>query len=354
MTARPTVAEERNIALGDAFAAWNRSGLVDGAARRAVEEASATTWKTSSLLARAGMFLLGLLTIAALYWFLDALGVPAHEWVTAAAALAASEVLIRKGRLFASGIEEALWLVGCFCIILGLPGPQRDEGLLLFALAFAIASWRLLNPLFAPLAVWLVAFYLGVKLDTEAATGWTVIAAGAVALRLTVVLWRRPYVGRAISIVAFAAAPVAWMVFAGAGHADGSGVPAWLAPGPLLGVAALAVAALLVGIRWRLHAPLAGGLLGLAAAGYELRNLFLLPDEAKLVLAGLALFGAAWVLERRLRDTRPITSRPLTADPFAPFAEMAAGAVVAPAPVMPETREGGGGGFGGAGSSGEW
>ena len=110
-----------------------------------------TQWRSHGPLASIAFFVLTCVVVASLYMVFGV--------ITAAIAIAAAEYLIRKQRFFGTGIESALWIGGLFAVIASLPGPSRREGILLFALACAIAAMRLRQPYFGAAAVLICIWY---------------------------------------------------------------------------------------------------------------------------------------------------------------------------------------------------
>ena len=100
--ARPTVAEERWLAVAAALGA-----------NRTPAEVTARTggWRSTGLLARIAMFFLGLLAAALIAGVLS-LGGTTTLLIAGLVAAFAAESLARGKRLFASGIEEGLCLGG--------------------------------------------------------------------------------------------------------------------------------------------------------------------------------------------------------------------------------------------------
>jgi hypothetical protein len=95
---------------------------------------------------RSLFFVLGLFAAGLSFGLVDLVGIPATGVVTGLALIGVAEALIRGRRLFASGIEEALWSAGAAMIafeLFDLWRPVRDAaGLLLVATALALALAR--------------------------------------------------------------------------------------------------------------------------------------------------------------------------------------------------------------------
>lgn len=353
VTVRPTVDEERRVELADSARAWKRARLIDSAALEALQKHVATRWNIASLFARLGMFALGLLSVGALYGFLSVIRLPFEGFVAGAIAIGVAEMIIRKGRLFRSGIEEALWIGGAYAIISGLPGPERIEVLLLLAAASVFAGARVLNPIFVAIGLVQVLFYVGEKSELDALVAWIAIVLGVVAIAIAPRRFARPVWDQFVSLIVLGAVPIAYFTFAGESTWSRA-IPAGIGPAELLAIVALGAYGLVTGVRRRTHPPLIAGLAAIVILGVEMRNLVPIADEAKLILAGGILFGAAFALERLLRDRAAgLTARRLTAGAFEPLPEILGGAILAPTgPATPEPAPGGQ--FGGGGASGEY
>jgi uncharacterized membrane protein YgcG len=127
----------------------------------------------------------------------------------------------------------------------------------------------------------------------------------------------------------------------------------------VLASAILGVAAIVLGLRRRTHAPLIASLVCFGCVAYELRNLTALSLKMKLILWGSAALLAALGLDRYLRTPRRgITSSQFSDDGgIIDIAQSAGAAALAPPAAQPAAAQpaaapvaGGGGKFGGGGA----
>jgi hypothetical protein len=363
---RPTIDEERWLAVASRLR------------RRADEgELAARTggWRVTGPLARVALFVLGLVA-AALAWGL--LGVQGGLGVISSGlvVLVAGEWLIRSRRLHASGVEEGLIVaaVGLLLVRL-LTWVSDDLALPALILALLLAGLRLLNSLLTTLAAfvlvgWLARQPLGLGIDATLGYGtFAVLAAvafGGAALAAGGREFRRPAHDRMLDWVV-ATLPAGAYLHAGGWAAAlqpellletaAAAAPRVLVP---VALAAFAVAALVVGLRRRTHAPLLAFLGCTAAVLLETYRYVGLPAEAWLVLCGVALLAAGVALDRWLRAPRAgVTSARLT-DREGPLdlLQLAGASVLAqrdaPSPAAGDGVTPGGGRYGGGGASGSW
>ena len=118
MRARPTAAQERWLKLAARYPEYRQAqAVVSGAG----------DWRTVGFLTRCGLFVLGLIAAAAvcgLFFVMFA----RHTLIPAGLALCvAAEILMRRNRWFASGMEEILFIVGL--TLLALYGPKGPVGI---------------------------------------------------------------------------------------------------------------------------------------------------------------------------------------------------------------------------------
>ena len=339
---RPTADEERLLAFAERRRRWRKSGLLGSESRDAESPATETpgAWKTSRLWTRIMFFALGLVCVAALFGCLDVLDVPGEEWITGIACIAIGEWLVRRGRFIHSGIEETLWIAGLYLMIFGLPGPPRNEGLLLFAAASFLAGARLLNGLFVAAALFYVFAYVSTQWNEElGAIVAIVVTIAAVAAATRILL--RPFHDRALTWIVLIAPLYASIILV---------VEKSLT---LLVVMAILLGALLAaGLRFRLHPPLLSALIvGVVLAG-EISRRSRLLTETELFIWGLLAFAVAIVSTRAFRGRqRGVTSDRILDDPVLGLAEIAGTVVIAPTAEAQPHR---GGEFGGGGATTEW
>ncbi|HEX2121556.1 MAG TPA: hypothetical protein VHL59_07935 [Thermoanaerobaculia bacterium] len=296
-------------------------------------------WRTYGLLAQVVFFGLTLIGVAALYFLCEEMKLPGGV-VTMLLSIALAEYLIHVRRWFRTGVESALWIGGLFCVVVDLPGPPRDEGLLLFAAAAAIAGARVRNPLFGALAAGFVVHYAEKRFDAGVLAALAFAALAVLALCRE---WRRPsneWLFIAIALI---------LPLVGYAEAD----PQWRATTIAL-YAAFGVLALTLAIVKRHHALFFAATIGFAIAGVEIARAIDVPLEAKLAAGGALLLLLALIVARLLRDRTDgfvMKEESVTGD--GELLEIAAMTAATPSQNLPEGRPRGGGGFGGAGATGD-
>jgi hypothetical protein len=159
---RPSVSEERWLLLA---ARWPEYREAPPAV------AGRGAWRGTGSVARLSLAGLGVVIAAATNVVAWALHLPAPALVAGAALLTAAELLIRSRRLWASGIEEALWscaALGCgywldshvapallIAVVALLSGWRLGNALLVLVGALA-AGWQVSNAHWPPAASWLL------------------------------------------------------------------------------------------------------------------------------------------------------------------------------------------------------
>ena len=253
-------------------------------------------WRRMPLAAEIVFFVLTAVVVVAIYvlcWLWD---LP-KGWITAALAVGAAEWLIRRHRFWRTGIESALWIGGLVAFIVALPRSGRPESVLVLAAAAALAGWRMRNPVFGAAAAALVVAYPAAR-EWPAVALLSGVAIGLAAALATTHVWDR----RSTTWLFGGLAVVAPM----AGY-FGARVP-WVPRG--LGSPSAAVIAILVvlaaidlalGLRYRVRAPLLAGVVALALAVVEARDVVPLALEAELIVLGVITLVAAGLLLRGLR-----------------------------------------------------
>lgn len=334
MRLRASAAEERWMAFRRSARAWRKGGMLT-AEQLAAVEARPVEWRTSSTLLRIVLFVLAAIGVFAVH----ELDMPAG--ILLIVAIGVAEVLIVGRRYCQSGVEEALWVAGLWAYIFSLES-STGLGPLVLAGAAIVAGWRTLSAPLLVVALPLAAFWLQDRYDAEFAVwGCCAIAAAAVfARRMTL----RPYLDQALGAIAVAAPAVGYVAQFGGRE---------LAILPLL---LWAIAAVVLGIRWRSRATLGSAVVALVVYAVEISRRIDAPEEGKLLAAGIVLLAIAVVLERRLRESwRGFTSRRLAGDSLADLLPVVATPLVAHAAAPPaEDFRGGGGEYGGAGATGDW
>jgi hypothetical protein len=348
-SAQPSVAEERWIAV----AARHLVGDLPDRERRCGD------WKTVSTLSRCLFFVLGLIAAGMSMTIVRLLLSSGSGLFIGALLIGVAEWLIRRKRLFAAGIEEALWAAGAVGIaveVIDTGTRWRDIGIAaaLITAAFGLAGWRLRNPLLTTLgalaASVTVAALASDQMNSTSTLAGTVFcfASGTAALLAGSLQFKRPSNDRMLDwlVVSLPLAGFAWTLL----YRHGPLLPVSL----LLGFAA---AATVTGLRRRTHAPLLSTLGCLACVAYELRGRFGNPLEVDLLLWGTVGLALAIAVERWLRrPRRGITSQDIDGASIAQDLVQSVGAsTLTPhgAAGHPEYR-GEGGGFGGGGASGRY
>ncbi|HEV2721592.1 MAG TPA: hypothetical protein VG323_16350 [Thermoanaerobaculia bacterium] len=331
MTWRPTVAEERRMAAG-----------------------APTEWKSFSLFARLGFFVLALICAAALFGFIAAGSPRAGAILSGLAAIAAAEMFIVGYRFFRAGIDEALWLAGAVSLACGIVWSWNSDVILVaIAAAMLAAGIRLLHPLFITAGVIVFAFWI-LDVEKHHAASYFCAVVAVIALALLPIRVQRPSVDRTLGALAVVMPAAAYLF----GDRNASAFDGRVA----LALLAYAVAALVVGLRFRLHAPLLALFTTLGCLAYEMRDVSGLSLEARLIVWGGVLLAAAVVIERVLKTPRRgITSRQLKDDKLFELLQLAGTVAITPPvgahSVHPEQGpqlETGGSSFGGAGAGGDF
>ena len=337
-------------------------------------------WRSTGLLARIALFVLGLVAAALLFGILG-VGSKANLLVAGLIAALAAEWLIVSKRLHASGIEEGLCvagflLIGAWITTLIEGGPRFAGGsvdTLVLIAAVAAAGLRLLNPLVTTGAVLAFVYWAGSTtiahaLDQTIGGGTTGLTLGcvlaAVALALGAREYRRPSHDRMldwlVATLPFAAYAqhATWSTYALLRFPGGAGTGRLATVVLLL---ALGAAMLVAGLRRRRHAPLLGFMGCVACLAVELRLATTLATETWLILYGLAALVAGVALDRYLRQPRNgLTSAPLDSREGPLDLLQTAGAAVLAQRTAPEsppsrpTVTAGEGQFGGGGASGNY
>jgi hypothetical protein len=342
----PGTEEEREIACESLLPSAEKRGWITGAERKAASAALAPEWRRTSLLLRLIGFVTGIVLASALFGLCELFELPAGV-LTAIGAIAAAELLILRKRFWRSGIEEALWISGLFSVIIDLPGPPQNEGLLLFAAASLVAAIRLLHPWFAAISIAFVAGYLQSEFG-----GWSTIALLYAAAALSVILLskrrRSPMIETFASILAAFAFPPAYILLRlnDLVSSDVAIVAGLLSAAALLGA----------GLVLRHHAPLFGSLFLFGVVTGDWAATWPLRLEWRFLLCGGVALAAAQLADRMLRGrTKGVTSRREPDIEALEIVQAVSVHAVARAGVdTPAQREGRGGEFGGGGASGDY
>ena len=366
---RPSPAEERWLAvateLGDAVPREPLTGRSGG-------------WRSTGLLARSALFVLGIVA-AGLVLGLLRRGDELTLLVAGLIATLAAEWLTVAKRLHASGIEEGLGVAGYLLVgawIATLLEPRlgfasASLATLVLVVAGGAAGLRRLNPFVTTCAAiallsWIGSTVAARAIDAAIGGGLTVLllgcAAAASALAFGAREFRRPSHDRMLDWLVATLPVSAYAQYACGTAFDPTQVAVDNGGGRLaamLLLLALGTAMLWTGLQRRRHAPLWGFLGCLAGLAVEVRGV--LATETRLILCGLVALAAGVTLERYLRQPRNgVTSASLTQrEGPLDLLQIAGAALLAKragpeAPPAESTFEGGGGKFGGGGASGSY
>lgn len=353
--ARPTVSEERGLAIADRYPAL----------REAVDRLGlAGRWKAATWLARCVGFVLGLVGAGMLAGVLRLF--PAPLFIGGLLLLVAAEWLIARRHVVRSGFEEAMYLCGATAVavqlLIWIDTDNASLAVALVAMAVLLAGWRLLNPLFTTLATADLTLSIGLfrttlfdgRLNTlAAALACALLAAGALVAGGR--SWQRPSHDRMLDGLVIA---MPWLAYGWVIAYPGNIAQKWL---PLALSLAFVVATTAVGASRRAHPPLVSALGSAACALHAVYMLLGWPVHWRLIVIGALALAAAVLLERLLRDRRNgITSRPIDEPAGLDLAHLAAAAHLPSAPGVPSgpapapAVQGQGGDFGGGGASGRF
>ena len=350
----PTAQEERNAVLHDRVRKLRKRGVIGEEAAAQLLALWPSTWKRHGLLLATVFFFMTAIALVAFNGIAELFGVRGPMVLVLSLVLA--EMLIRKRRMFRTGIEAALVSGGFVSFILWLPSEGKPEALLVFALAAAITSWRVHSAIFGTIAVLLAYAYIpvksgpGITLALLSGAAIVIVAAAALTRRI-----ERPWIEQLSSYTLVSIVPA---MYVAARIAFWRTWPVtWLA----VLFAAMALALIAAGLAVRHHAHLVAGLLACAAALVESWDALQAAPEAKLMTLGGALLAGSILAGRMLRNrTSGLVATPLQLTPVDSALQMAAAAVASATVDHPEPPAadpapvGGGGSMGGAGATGEW
>jgi hypothetical protein len=364
----PTAADERWRVLAERYPSLQSLVRTDQ---------HATNWKYASLLTRCLFFVLGLFVAGLVYSVFNLIGLPAPGFIAAAILIGAAEWLIQRKHLFASGIEESLWVAGLMMLVFELLSvgaySNATLGFSLAAVALGLAGWRLLNPLFTTLAVAAASAALAFgsshnwNFQLAPSAGYYCFALGLLALAAGSYTFARPSHDRMLDwlVVAMPLFGFFWLLWQRTAPLTLALLPqaslAMLLP--VLLVFGYGCAAILVGLQRRQHAPLIAALVCIVLLAYELRALTGLALQWRLIMWGLLGLVTALLVERLLRTPRRgITSQDIEEpNPALQLAQLGSTTLAtatandAAAGTAPEKGvDGQGGGFGGGGASGRF
>jgi hypothetical protein len=317
-------------------------------------------WSCPSFIARCAFFVLGVVAGALTTAIFAMLYRSAATLGAGVAMLAAAEWLMLRKRLYHAGVEEALWTGGLLAVAVHFLPSMGEKGMsAAVALLLAVAAIRLLNPFFLTLAFAAasVAIDLASGHRLWGGTGVPIAAgifcygAGAAALLLARVRFSRPSHDHMLSWLMIVM-PLCGFLWLGTERAPAIRIDTALASG------GFALAALIIGIHRRAHAPLLASIASFGCLAYQLRDLTALPLKLKLIVWGSAALLAAMGLDRYLRTPRRgITSRQVGEGTAAlDLAQWFGAGALSPrtAPQNGATFKGGGGTFSGGGADGSY
>ena len=317
-------------------------------------------WSAPTFIARCAFFVLGVVAGGLTTAVFEILFRPAVLVAAGVTMLVAAEWLILRKRLFHAGVEEALWAGGILALAVHFVPSSGDFGLAVaVALVLAVAAIRLLNPFLLTLAF--VAASIAIELaggrslwgehDVAIAASVFCYAAGAIALLLARIDFSRPSHDHMLSWLMIIM-PLCGFLWLATQHAPAIRVGTGLASG------IYALAALIVGIRRRSHAPLLACMAALGCVAYQLRDLTALPLKLKLIMWGSVALLAALGLDRYLRTSRRgVTSHQIGEGTAAlDLVQWVGAGALSPkaAPQADAPFKGGGGGFSGGGADGRY
>jgi hypothetical protein len=351
---RPTIAEERSHAILDQFDDWELPPEEQGAFAKRL----ATPWRRNGVWVAVAFFGLTVFAMFALAALCKSIG--ATEFAAAAIAIGGAEVLILRKRMYGSGIESALWISGLIAFIAGLPSGNNREAMMAFAVAFAVAAWRMQNPIFGTIAVIFASLYFYENWQSNH-DYWRVamvpLAISVIAIVAKRWSYERPWIDAFWSQVAIVMPFVAEVLGRFAAY-DSKGRLEYA----MLFVA-LALIAIIAGLHLRDHALLIAAAVYVGVAAVEAHDLTDFPLEWKLIGGGVALLALAGALSRALRGrTTGFVATPARLTRFDEVIKLGATMAVQPAQHARAEisgsnlsgTDGGAGSFGGAGASGDY
>jgi hypothetical protein len=316
-------------------------------------------WSAPSFIARCAFFVLGGVAASLTTAVFELIYRSAAMLGAGVAMIAVAEWLILGKRLYHAGIEEALWTCGLLAFGLHFLPSAGDKGIsIAIALVLAVAAMRLLNPFLLTLAFAAASVAIdlagGHRLlggsGVPLAAGIFCYASGAAALMLARMRFSRPSHDHMLSWLMIIM-PLCGFLWLGTERAAAIRIDTALASG------AFAVAALLIGIYRRVHAPLLACIASFGCVAYQLRDLTALPLKLKLLVWGSAALLMAVGLDRYLRTPRRgITSHQI-GDGTAALDLVqwfGAGALSPAAAPQSAAFKGGGGTFSGGGAGGSY
>ncbi|HEV7356596.1 MAG TPA: hypothetical protein VGN99_01280 [Steroidobacteraceae bacterium] len=316
-------------------------------------------WSAPSFIARCAFFVLGAVAGGLTTAVLELLSRSAALLAAGVSLLVAAEWLMLRKRLFHAGVEEALWTGGLMLLTVHFLPSSGDRGMsVAVALVLAVAAMRLLNPFLLTLAFAAASIAIEIAVghrlwgEHEVAMAASIFCygVGVIALLLARFKYARPSHDHILAWLMIVM-PVCGFLWLATQQAPAIRVGTGLASG------IFALAAIIVGIRRRSHAPLLACMAAMGCVAYQLRDLTALPLKLKLIVWGSAALLAAWGLDRYLRTPRRgITSHPLSEGaPALDLAQWVGAGALSPKPTpQAAPYKGGGGTFSGGGADGSY
>lgn len=333
-------------------------------------------WKTVSILTRCAFFVLGVVAAALAAAFCWSLHLPVPMAVAGIVSIVAGETLITKRKFFGVGIEEGLEVTGLILIIaqvMDSTDTYNETTLSLWiAIGMALVGIRLLNALITTAAAVVLSFTVYSTITHSGSTGLyeyqsarTLAGAFCFAIATATLVasakqFRRPSIDRMLDwlVIAMPVVGYFWLLRY---NPTGLTLPILrnntLAVLPLAAIVLFGVAALVIGLQRRRHAPVFAAMLSVGCVAYELRSITGLALELRLILWGSVALLVTLGLIAYLREPRNgITSNEIASGPEAlSLLELAGVSSLTPAASTAKPDyQGAGGSFGGGGASGKY
>lgn len=355
---KPTVDEERLIALGARVDALVRDGQVPHEAGKPVMDACRTPWRSERPRLEVAFFFLTVIGLGAFVGLVEIMDLP-RGWITLVCALGVAEWLILDRKFFGTGIESALWIGALVTFITSLPSEGKPEALLVFAAAAAVTSWRVSSAVFGTIGMLLVVAYGAVKDDDGRFVLAAALFVAAVAAGLLLLERRRPWIDSLLGGFVLTVIPAGYIAskFSMRGFRT--------SPFTVVLFAVVAMTLAGAGLWRRSHALLLASFVSILIALTEFQDLVEWSAEGKLLVGGALLFGSALAISRGLRGREHgFVSRE---ERLGDFDELGSAALGAAAALRMQDlaassdgnagvpdRAAGDGKFGGAGATGEF
>lgn len=328
-------------------------------------------WKTVSLLTRCLFSALGTLIAVLMAAFCWLLQLPGPMLIAGIIAIAVAELLIARRKLFRAGIEEALEFFGVLLVVTQLINSPSIYSETAFSLCIAIGmilvGIRMLNALFITAGAVMLSFTVysanAGPFEYQSATtmaGAFCFAIATIALAAGVRQFMRLSTDRMLDwlVVVMPISGYCWSLrYNPTGLTFSLLRDNTLAALPLAMIALFGIAALVIGLRRRRHAPVLAAMLCLGSVAYELRSITGLALELRLILWGsIALLVTLGLIVYLRKPRNGITSIEIASGPEAlELLELVGVSTLTPATAAAKPEyQGAGGNFGGGGASGKY